>query len=162
MTPADFREFVLRLPIKWGLRANALFSAATIWGPNCWQQENADAAMEKSVELVKAYVRAASVKFILMRQCPARDPIPLAPETVAERAAVLCLLRKVWRQIASVSNWAMSVPVPVPGGEASAIQSVHITHVEDAIILYVRIKGLYCPWADRALTRVPSVFCSRV
>ncbi len=31
MTPADFREFVLRLPIKLGLHANALFSAAIIW-----------------------------------------------------------------------------------------------------------------------------------
>lgn len=34
-------------------------------GPNCWQQENADAAMEKSVELVKAYVRAGFSKIHL-------------------------------------------------------------------------------------------------
>jgi D-tagatose-1,6-bisphosphate aldolase subunit GatZ/KbaZ len=27
-------------------------------GPNCWQNEPADAAMEKSIELIKAYVRA--------------------------------------------------------------------------------------------------------
>lgn len=32
MTPADFRELFLRLPIKLGLHANALFSAAIIWG----------------------------------------------------------------------------------------------------------------------------------
>lgn len=32
MTPADFREFVLRLPIESDLRASALFSAVTIWG----------------------------------------------------------------------------------------------------------------------------------
>ncbi|WP_181963037.1 class II D-tagatose-bisphosphate aldolase non-catalytic subunit, partial [Klebsiella pneumoniae] len=61
-------------------------------GPNCWQQENADAAMEKSVELVKAYVRAGFSKIHLdaSMSC-ADDSIPLAPETVAERAAVLCL-----------------------------------------------------------------------
>lgn len=63
--------------------------------------------MEKSVELVKEYVRAGFSKIHLdaSMSC-AGDPIPLAPETVAERAAVLCfaLLRKVWRQIASVSN----------------------------------------------------------
>lgn len=32
MTPADFRELFLRLLIELGLRASALFSAATIWG----------------------------------------------------------------------------------------------------------------------------------
>ncbi|PJW22557.1 class II D-tagatose-bisphosphate aldolase non-catalytic subunit, partial [Escherichia coli] len=60
-------------------------------GPNCWQQENVDAAMEKSVELVKAYVRAGFSKIHLdaSMSC-AGDLIPLAPETVAERAAVLC------------------------------------------------------------------------
>ncbi len=32
MTPADFANLFLRLPIKLGLHANALFSAAIIWG----------------------------------------------------------------------------------------------------------------------------------
>ncbi len=46
--------------------------------------------MEKSVELVKAYVRAGFSKIHLdaSMSC-ADDSIPLAPETVAERAAVL-------------------------------------------------------------------------
>lgn len=29
-------------------------------------------------------------------------------------------------------SYVIGTEVPVPGGEASAIQSVHITHVEDA------------------------------
>lgn len=32
MTPADFREFVFAIADRVGLRASALFSAATIWG----------------------------------------------------------------------------------------------------------------------------------
>lgn len=32
MTPADFREFVFTIADKVGLHANALFSAAIIWG----------------------------------------------------------------------------------------------------------------------------------
>lgn len=32
MTPQTFANLFLRLPIKWDLRASALFSAAIIWG----------------------------------------------------------------------------------------------------------------------------------
>lgn len=76
----------------------------------------------------------ASVKFILMRQCPARGSIPLAPETVAERAAVLCFAAESVATDCQREqlSYVIGTEVPVPGGEASAIQSVHITHVEDA------------------------------
>lgn len=49
-------------------------------------------------------------------------------------------------------SYVIGTEVPVPGGEASAIQSVHITHVEDAAnTLRTHQKGLYCPWADRGV-----------
>ncbi len=92
MTPADFREFVFTIADKVGFARERIILGGDHLGPNCWQQENADAAMEKSVELVKEYVRAGFSKIHLdaSMSC-AGDPIPLAPETVAERAAVLCL-----------------------------------------------------------------------
>ncbi len=91
MTPADFREFVFTIADKVGFARERIILGGDHLGPNCWQQENADAAMEKSVELVKEYVRAGFSKIHLdaSMSC-AGDPIPLAPETVAERAAVLC------------------------------------------------------------------------
>jgi len=62
----------------------------------------------------------------------AGDPIPLAPETVAERAAVLCFAAESVATDCQREqlSYVIGTEVPVPGGEASAIQSVHITHVE--------------------------------
>ncbi len=85
MTPADFREFVLRLPIKSDLLVSVLFSAATIWDQTAGSKK-CGCGDGKSVELVKAYVRAGFSKIHLdaSMSC-ADDSIPLAPETVAER-----------------------------------------------------------------------------
>ncbi|MGS9174597.1 class II D-tagatose-bisphosphate aldolase non-catalytic subunit, partial [Salmonella enterica subsp. enterica serovar Infantis] len=60
-------------------------------GPNCWQNEPADTSMEKSVELIKAYVAAGFSKLHLdaSMSC-ADDPTPLDPMVGANRAALLC------------------------------------------------------------------------
>lgn len=135
MTPADFREFVFTIADKVGFARERIILGGDHLGPNCWQQENADVAMEKSVELVKEYVRAGFSKIHLdaSMSC-AGDPIPLAPETVAERAAVLCFAAESVATDCQREqlSYVIGTEVPVPGGEASAIQSVHITHVEDA------------------------------
>ena len=65
MTPADFREFVFTIADKVGFARERIILGGDHLGPNCWQQENADAAMEKSVELVKEYVRAGFSKIHL-------------------------------------------------------------------------------------------------
>ena len=58
----------------------------------------------------------------------AGDPIPLAPETVAERAAVLCFAAESVATDCQREqlSYVIGTEVPVPGGEASAIQSVRI------------------------------------
>lgn len=110
--------------------------------------------MEKSVELVKAYVRAGFSKIHLdaSMSC-ADDSIPLAPETVAERAAVLCLAAESVATDCQREqlNYVIGTEVPVPGGEASAIQSVHITRLKMPPILYARIKRPLLPvvWQRR-------------
>lgn len=78
----------------------------------------------------------------------AGDPIPLAPETVAERAAVLCFAAESVATDCQREqlSYVIGTEVPVPGGEASAIQSVHITHVEDAANTFTYAsKGLLLP-----------------
>lgn len=154
MTPADFREFVFAIADKVGFARERIILGGDHLGPNCWQQENADAAMEKSVELVKAYVRAGFSKIHLdaSMSC-ADDSIPLAPETVAERAAVLCLAAESVATDCQREqlNYVIGTEVPVPGGEASAIQSVHITQLKMPPILYARIKRPLLPvvWQRR-------------
>ncbi|EGN4496308.1 tagatose-bisphosphate aldolase subunit GatZ [Escherichia coli] len=161
MTPADFREFVFTIADKVGFARERIILGGDHLGPNCWQQENADAAMEKSVELVKEYVRAGFSKIHLdaSMSC-AGDPIPLAPETVAERAAVLCFAAESVATDCQREqlSYVIGTEVPVPGGEASAIQLVHITHVEDAAnTLRTHQKAFIARGLTEALTRVIAI-----
>lgn len=71
MKPADFRDFVYGIAQEVGFPRERLILGGDHLGPNCWQNEPADTAMEKSVELIKAYVAAGLAKSILMPLCPA-------------------------------------------------------------------------------------------
>lgn len=48
-------------------------------------------------------------------------------------------------------SYVIGTEVPVPGGEASAIQSVHITHVEDAANTLRTHQRPLLPVADRGV-----------
>ncbi len=71
MKPADFRDFVYGIAQEVGFPRERLILGGDHLGPNCWQNEPAAAAMEKSVELIKAYVAAGFSKIHWTRQCPA-------------------------------------------------------------------------------------------
>lgn len=91
MKPADFRDFVLKIAKEVGFPHERLIPGGDHLGPNCWQNEPADAAMEKSIALIKAYIAAGFSKIHLdaSMSC-ADDPVPLPPWVVAQRAARLC------------------------------------------------------------------------
>jgi len=135
MEPADFRDFVLNIAREVGFPRERLILGGDHLGPNCWQNEPAEAAMEKSVELIKAYVAAGFTKIHLdaSMSC-ADDPIPLAPVVVAQRAARLCKAAEetATEQQKAALTYVIGTEVPVPGGEASTINNVHVTRVEDA------------------------------
>lgn len=66
----------------------------------------------------------------------------------------------MWRQIGQREqlSYVIGTEVPVPGGEASAIQSVHITHVEDAAnTLRTHQKAFIARGLTEALTRVIAI-----
>ena len=135
MQPAGFRDYVLAIAREVGFPAERLILGGDHLGPNCWQHETAEAAMEKSRVLIAAYVQAGFSKIHLdaSMSC-ADDPLPLPPEVVAQRAAELC---RVAEQAATAEQktaltYVIGTEVPVPGGEASAIQTVHVTRPEDA------------------------------
>lgn len=135
MQPVDFRDFVYAIAREVGFPLERLILGGDHLGPNCWQNEHADAAMEKAIALIEAYVAAGFSKIHLdaSMSC-ADDPVPLDPQVVAERAARLCLAAE---QTASevqkqALTYVIGTEVPVPGGEASSINTVHVTHVEDA------------------------------
>lgn len=130
MQPADFRDFVYNIARTVGFPAERIILGGDHLGPNCWQDEPAAVAMEKSIDLIKAYVAAGFSKIHLdaSMSC-ADDPVPLDPGVVAERAARLC---QAAEETASDEQkrhltYVIGTEVPVPGGEASTIGSVHVT-----------------------------------
>ncbi|WP_253381777.1 tagatose-bisphosphate aldolase subunit GatZ [unidentified bacterial endosymbiont] len=136
MKPADFRDFVLNIAKEVGFPQQRLILGGDHLGPNCWQNEPAETAMDKAVELIKAYVAAGFTKIHLdaSMSCVG-DPVPLAPEVVAQRAARLCKTAEetATKEHRAALTYVIGTEVPVPGGEASSIDSVHITRVEDAL-----------------------------
>lgn len=135
MQPADFRDFVYAIAQTVGFPVERLILGGDHLGPNCWQDEPAAAAMEKSVDLIKAYVAAGFSKIHLdaSMSC-ADDPVPLTPAVVAERAARLCQAAEETASAAQKRNltYVIGTEVPVPGGEVSTIGSVHVTRAQDA------------------------------
>lgn len=135
MQPADFRDFVYGIAQTVGFPVERLILGGDHLGPNCWQDEPAAAAMEKSVDLIKAYVAAGFSKIHLdaSMSC-ADDPVPLTPAVVAERAARLCQAAEETASAAQKRNltYVIGTEVPVPGGESSTIGSVHVTRAQDA------------------------------
>lgn len=64
----------------------------------------------------------------------ADDPVPLGPAIVAERAARLCQAAEETATDEQKRHltYVIGTEVPVPGGEASTIGSVHVTRAQDA------------------------------
>lgn len=158
MQPHQFRDFVLQIADKVGFPHQRIILGGDHLGPNCWQNESAEAAMEKSVELIKAYVAAGFSKIHLdaSMSC-ADDPTPLAPQTVAERAARLCEAAEnvATPEQKSRLTYVIGTEVPVPGGEASTIGSVHVTRVEDAALtLETHREAFYRRGLEAAFNRV--------
>ncbi|WP_312947939.1 tagatose-bisphosphate aldolase subunit GatZ [Superficieibacter sp.] len=135
MQPADFRDFVYKIADDVGFPHERIILGGDHLGPNCWQNENAASAMEKSLELIRAYVAAGFSKIHLdaSMSC-ADDPLPLDPNVVAERAAQLCAVAEHTATAEQKRHltYVIGTEVPVPGGEASTIGTVHVTRAEDA------------------------------
>ena len=77
----------------------------------------------------------------------ADDPVPLDPGVVAERAARLC---QAAEETASDEQkrhltYVIGTEVPVPGGEASTIGSVHVTRAQDAAATEVMTPSTMTP-----------------
>ena len=135
MKPADFREFVYAIADKIGFPQNRIILGGDHLGPNCWQGEPAEQAMVKSEQLIADYVNAGFSKIHLdtSMSC-ADDPIPLAPEVVAQRSARLC---QIAEQTATAEQkqslcYVIGTEVPVPGGESHDIAQVEVTTIESA------------------------------
>lgn len=120
MRPADFRALCLRIAEEEGLPADQVVLGGDHLGPNRWQEEPAEQAMAKALDLVAAYVAAGFEKIHLdCSMACADDTLPLPDEVVAERAARMLAVAEKTAAEAGLPQrpvYVIGTEVPVPGG----------------------------------------------
>lgn len=154
MTPQDFVDYVTGLAREENFPLDRVILGGDHLGPNVWQNEPAELAMHKSVDLVQAYVRAGYRKIHIDCSMRLRDdpPGPLSPRTIAERATQLIQAAE------GVANrpleYVVGTEVPVPGGATEHEESVSVTKVpdvEETISLHknaLESRGLTSIWQN--------------
>lgn len=130
MVPAQFRHFVLDIAQRVQFPVQRIVFGGDHLGPNCWQNEPAEQAMQKSEALIRAYVAAGFRKIHLdcSMSC-ADDPVPLPDHVVAQRAARLCAVSE--QTFAEAGGdapvYVVGTEVPVPGGAHEDLQTLQVT-----------------------------------
>ena len=136
MKPFDFVQFVRSLAIDNNLNLEQLILGGDHLGPHPWQAEPAKSAMQKAVEMVRAYVLAGYTKIHLDASMKLGDDDPSQPldiELVAHRVAQMA---KVAEAVANPDmerkpRYVIGTEVPSPGGATEHEERVSVTKVED-------------------------------
>ena len=158
MTPVQFVEYVRGIATESDIPFENVMLGGDHLGPNVWQAEPAEIAMDKAKVLVRDYVRAGFTKIHL--DCSMRladDPQgPLDVEVAAKRTAQLASAATVGtgralssaattvgtgrarptvgtgRALSPLPYFVIGTEVPIPGGATEHEATLHVTTVEDA------------------------------
>lgn len=134
MKPVDFVRYVRGLAEENQFSFKNIILGGDHLGPNVWQNEPAESAMQKSVVMMRDYVQAGFVKIHLDCSMKLADDSdgPLDVEVSARRAVQLAKAAE-----ASVMDgnpfprYIIGTEVPVPGGAHEHEETVSVTNVED-------------------------------
>lgn len=139
MTPAQFARFLYETADRVGFPRDRILLGGDHLGPNVWQREPAEQAMQKSYDLVADCVRAGYSKIHLdasMRLGDDPQNVPLSTQTSALRAAKMCQAAEAAYATSPNSPfppvYIIGTEVPIPGGALSGENEVHVTLPEDA------------------------------
>jgi len=135
MTPDNFAMYVYSVAAKLNFPKEKIILGGDHLGPNVWQSESAESAMQKAKEQIAAYVSAGFKKIHLdaSMRC-ADDTENLTDEIIANRTAELC---RVAVETATKNNfdclpyYVIGTEVPVPGGSQIKEETLHITKPGD-------------------------------
>ncbi|MEH6663775.1 MAG: D-tagatose-bisphosphate aldolase, class II, non-catalytic subunit [Brevundimonas sp.] len=135
MTPDGFRDFVHAIARDAGLPIERLILGGDHLGPNPWTGLPAEEAMARAEVLIERYVAAGFRK--IHADCSmscADDPVPLAEDTVARRAARLIKVAEATQQRVGGEPcvYVIGTEVPVPGGAAEDLPELEVTTPEAA------------------------------
>jgi len=131
MTPAGFRAFVEDLAGQEQIDPDRIILGGDHLGPNPWKDEPAESAMEKAGAMVDAYVRAGFTKIHLDASMACADDGLLKEETMAARAADLCMISEKAAAGRSLS-YIIGTEVPIPGGETETLEGLAVTEPQAA------------------------------
>jgi len=137
MTPADFAVYVATLARQTGLAPDKVLLGGDHLGPSVWQNEPAENAMQKSLDLVQAYVRAGYIKIHLDASMKLADDdpnVPLDVELSAQRAAYLAEAAEqavTSLGTAPAPRYVIGTEVPIPGGAQVHEDRLQVTSVEN-------------------------------
>lgn len=134
MTPTGFVSYVQGIAAENEFPLTKLILGGDHLGPNVWQNETAEGAMQKSLDMVRAYAQAGFTKIHLDASMKLADDAPgaLAPEISAQRAAQMAKAAEDAAPDAGQLRYIIGTEVPVPGGAHTHEESVSVTKAEDA------------------------------
>jgi D-tagatose-1,6-bisphosphate aldolase subunit GatZ/KbaZ len=135
MTPKDFVAYVRGIAEENNFPFENIVLGGDHLGPNVWQNEPAETAMQKAETLIREYVQAGFTKIHLDCSMSLADDPPgaLDVEVIAMRAAQLAKAAETcgaeWH---SALRYIIGTEVPIPGGATEREETVRVTKVEDA------------------------------
>lgn len=168
MKPIDFKRFVYQIADKIYFPKENIILGGDHLGPLIWTGENEGAAMEKSKELVRQFVKAGYKKIHLdtsMRLASDSIDKKLSDEVIARRGAELYKVCEEAYQELLKENPSEARPVyiigsevPIPGGAQEEEESITVTKSQDVEnTLEVYRKEFEKAGIDKALENVIGV-----
>jgi len=138
MRPMDFMNFVQSVASKAGFPSSRLILGGDHLGPSVWQNEPAEMAMRKAVDLVREYVRAGYSKIHLDASMLLGDDLRDRKQDIhliALREAQLCqVAEETYGSSGSNSSplhYVIGTEVPIPGGEIVAQEALKVSSVDE-------------------------------
>lgn len=137
MTPADFVSYVQGIAKNNNSPFENIILGGDHLGPNVWQNESAESAMQKSEIMIRDYVKAGFVKIHL--DCSMRlgdDPkgmldVEVSAKRAAQLAGVAELSVGAGLVPAELPRYVIGTEVPIPGGAHEHEETVNVTNVQD-------------------------------
>ena len=140
MTPAAFVAYAQSVAIENDFPIQQLGLGGDHLGPNVWQNEPAESAMQKSAGMLRAYVQAGYTKIHLDASMKLGDDDPAHPlelELAARRTAWLAKAAESACADLALDGchslrYVIGSEVPIPGGASVHEEGVRVTQVQDA------------------------------
>ncbi len=134
MKPKDFVAYVRGIAEENNFPIENIILGGDHLGPNVWQNESAESAMQKSAVMVRDYVQAGFIKIHL--DCSMRlgdDADALDVEISARRTAQLAKAAEASAGVEhrAALRYVIGTEVPIPGGAHEHEETVSVTNVTD-------------------------------